>query len=175
VAVNAACVVVQLIWLLLYLISVSFLVLAFHNSCYRERFKRIFHIRGSWDMGSEQCKPWDDVSVSTQPTAKPVAVGDLAGRWQFYLDAAGQTVKIELRSDGTFGQTIVANRGGTWECAGGIWRLEGALVHLDGYFTAAEGRSGSCTWQVIDIGPGFGLYGGKDPDAQPSIFIHRQP
>ena len=157
----------------LYLINLPFLILAFKSPFYRERFLKTFCLEKSASLGGETEAPFDDVPFSAEPTAKPVAVEDVVGRWQFYLDSASRTVIVEFRSDGTFAQTWVANQGGQRECPGGTWRIEGPMVHLAGYVTAAQGAGRPLTWWMIDTPSGLALFGGDGPDADSFFRLRR--
>lgn len=158
---------------LLYLVNLPFLELAFKSPFYRDRFEKLFHVETDPDSDPGWRELLADAS-STHPTGNPVTADDLVGRWQFYLDRASSTVRIDFRPDGTFAQTILANQGGFRECPGGTWRLEGALVHLTGYATAAEGISQSRTWWMIDTPTGLALFGGNSPDTQSFFRMQRR-
>jgi hypothetical protein len=157
----------------LYLINLPFLILAFKSPFYRERFLKTFCLEKSDSLEGETAAPLDDVPFSAEPTAKPVAAGDVVGRWQFYLDSASRTVIVDFRADGTFAQTWVANQGGQQECPGGIWRIEGPMVHLAGYATAAQGAGQPLTWWMIDTPSGLALFGGDGPDADSFFRLRR--
>lgn len=118
---------------------------------------------------------FDPLPSPSGPTNRPVTADDLLGRWQFYVDSASRTVTLDFLPDGTFTQTIVANRGGTQECPGGTWGLDGASVHLTGYVTAGDGSPHPRTWQIVDTPFGPALYGGDGPDAKTFFCIRRQP
>jgi hypothetical protein len=158
---------------LAYLVNLPFLELAIKSPFYRDRFEKLFHI--GKDPDSDPC--WRELladASSIHPTGNRVTSDDLVGRWQFYLDRASASVRIDFRPDGTFTQTILANQGGFRACPGGTWRLEGALVHLAGYVTAAEGISESRTWWMIDTPAGLALFGGDGPFAQSFFRMQRQ-
>ena len=104
-------------------------------------------------------------AFSREPTSNAVTRDDVAGRWQFYSDAASKTVRLDFRPDGTYGQTIVDNRGQTTHCPGGTWTLFGPHVELTGYVSAREGTTESMTWWMVDGPAGLSLYGGDDPDS----------
>jgi hypothetical protein len=116
----------------------------------------------------------DVVPTSTDPTSKRVTAEDLIGQWEFYVDEASVTVRLDFRPDGTFSQRMVLNQGGMRECAGGTWKLEGAVLPLAGYNAAVDGASRPRTWWMIDTQSGLALWGNDGPDGQPFFCIRRQ-
>jgi len=149
---------------LAYLVTWPFLILASKSPLYRERFFGALGLQPGPSRGRARNGAAWDLPFSTEPTPQPVAPGDVAGAWQFYLDGLGRTVVVDFRSDGTFGQAILGNRDGVTECPGGTWHLDGPRVHLDNYLCARTGASGPRTWWVIDTPAGRALFGGDEPD-----------
>jgi hypothetical protein len=152
----------------LYLPNLPFLVLAFKCPFYRQRFDKLFRIETRDDSEWEARMLLDVVApLSTDPTSKPVTADDLIGRWEFYVDRASVTMRLDLRPDGTFGQTMIFNRGGMRQCAGGTWKLEGPLVQLTGYHAAGDSAAQPRTWWMVDTQSGLALRGSDDPDGPP--------
>jgi hypothetical protein len=158
---------------ILYLVNLPFLVLAFNCPFYRERFENIFHSKKE-DAEDREHGYLLDESYSTEPTGKPVAIEDVVGRWQFYLDSASKTVVIEFKPDGTFTEEFLPLQGRIQECPGGTWKLEGPKVRLDGYVTAAQGATASRTWWMIDLPNGLGLFGGDGAEAKSYFRLRRR-
>jgi hypothetical protein len=158
---------------IIYLVNLPFLVLAFNCPFYKERFENIFY-RKKEDAEDRKHGYLLDESFSTEPTGKPVAIEDVVGRWQFYLDSAAKTVVVDFKPDGTFSEEILPIQGRIQECPGGTWKLEGPKVHLEGYVTAAESVSASRTWWMIDLPSGLGLFGGDGAEAKSFFRLRRR-
>jgi hypothetical protein len=107
------------------------------------------------------------------PTAKAVTAADVVGAWQFYVDAASQTVDIVFHEDGTFTQVLTHNRGGRTVCPGGTWKLDGPYVELSSYRTARGGALGSVRWWLGDSGEFLDLFGPDHPDLGTTYRIAR--
>jgi hypothetical protein len=112
------------------------------------------HRRPAGQRSREPRRQWVESPV---PTAITVTPEEAVGAWQFYVDAASSTVTLELRRDGTFGQSIVDNRGERRECQGGTWRLDGAWLDLDGY-RALSGMLQQARWFFGDTPGGRCLF-----------------
>jgi len=158
----------------IYLVCLPFVWLAFASPLYRERFLGLLGLSGGAGRTPAQCVLATLAgSGPAQPTAKPVAVADVAGTWQFYLDELGRTVVVDFRPDGTFAQQILSNRDGVTACPGGTWRLEGPKVHLSNYVSARTGAPEARTWWMIDAPTGLGLFGGDAAD--PASYFRMTP
>lgn len=101
------------------------------------------------------------------PVARPVAPGELAGVWQFYLDAASSTIRIDFRDDGTFSQAITDNRGNARQYSGGRWTQTGPALVLDGYRSASLDATGSVQWFIGDAPHGLVLFATDAPGVDP--------
>jgi hypothetical protein len=157
----------------LYPLNMPFLILAFKSPFYTNRFEKLFCIEKDYSSVLATIMPLDVEPISKEPTAKPVAEDDLLGRWEFYLDRLCLIVRIVFWADGTFSQTMLANRDEVRECPGGTWRLEGAYVHLDGYVPTAGTSAESRTWWMIDARDGLVLFGGDEVDGKHYFPIRR--
>ncbi len=153
---------------MLYLVNLPFMILAFKSPFYRERFLAAFRL-------SERRHETLGQPTLMQPATGLVRGGELAGRWEFYLDELAKTVVVDLRPDGTFTQTIVENQGGIVDCPGGTWRPDGAAVHLTGYVTTAGGMAESRTWQIVETPSGPALLGGDDSDPDSLVRLTPKP
>ncbi len=161
---------------ILYVFSLPFMILAFNCPFYRKRFQDALRLKERSGPSPGRVElPRGDSPFSLAPTAKPVGVESVAGRWQFYLDGLAKTVILDFRPDGSFAQAIAANEGGLEQCPGGSWRLEGATVHVDGYVTAAGGAREARAWWMVDTPSGLALYGGDGPDGGPRFRMLRFP
>jgi len=161
---------------ILYLISLPFMILAFNCPFYQKRFQEALRLEDRfWPSPGRAVLPQGDSPFSLEPTASPVGVENVAGRWQFYLDGLGKTVILDFKPDGSFAQAIVSNQGGPTQCPGGSWRLEGAMVRLDGYVTAGQGARESRSWWMVDTPSGLALYGGDGSDGGPRFRMLRFP
>lgn len=159
----------------IYLLNLPFMILAFNSPFYRKRLEQIFIKNTDQRLKNEWYRFLNRDLQSAAPTCKTIAVQDLVGRWQFYLDGLSKTVGIDFRPDGTFAQIIFSNQGVIQQCPGGTWRLEGSEVYLTGYITSAGGASLARTWRMIDTpSGGLALLGGDESDSRP-FFIMRCP
>ena len=105
---------------------------------------------------------------SPSSTARPVSAADLAGIWAYEPLAGGPAVRLELRGDNTFQQTVRLPTGPA--IAEGRWRVADAKVRLDavrGELNDWETPS-PAAWRIIDRDEsptGFAIFGGaEDPD-----------
>lgn len=109
-------------------------------------------------------RAWPELTLTPGPTAKAVTARDVVGTWRFYVDAAGQTVDIVFREDGTFDQTVTHNRQGSHACPGGTWKLDGSYVELSGYRSAMGDTPRTMRWWIGDSAGGFILFGPDGPN-----------
>lgn len=169
--------VVAPIWgAIIYLVSLPFMILAFNCPFYQKRFQDALRLEDRfWPSPGRAVLPQGDSPFSLEPTARPVGVENVAGRWQFYLDGLAKTVILDFQPDGSFAQAIAANEGGLEQCPGGSWRLEGAMVRVDGYVTAAQGARESRLWWMVDTPSGLALYGGDGSEGGPRFRMLRFP
>jgi hypothetical protein len=140
----------------IYLVNLPFMLLAFNSPFYASRFRSLFFPAATGWEDPRYVPP-----LSTEPTGKPVDVGDVVGTWRFYLDEASSTVAVEFRPDATFAETVLPNQGDARPCPGGTWRVAGPLVHLDNYMTAKDAVARQLTWWMIDTSLGLALFGGE--------------
>lgn len=108
-------------------------------------------------------KAWPELAFTPGPTGKTVTARDVMGAWRFYVDAAGRTVDIVFREDGTFTQTVTHNREGTRVCPGGTWKLDGPHVELNSYQSVQWAESCTVSWWLGDTADGFALFGPDHP------------
>jgi hypothetical protein len=152
-----------------FLVNLPFVILAFKSPFWHERFRDTFRLNRASADDFDGLRPQSPFAepATTDPTAAPVGVDDVAGAWQFYLDEHSRTVAVDFKPDGTFSQTITTNWGEAAECPGGTWRLEGPMIHLSGYATVRQGTSVDRAWWMIDTPAGLAVFGGDDskPDA----------
>lgn len=161
---------------IVYLVSLPFMILAFNCPFYQKRFQEALRLEDRlWPSPGRALLPQGDSPFSLEPTARPVGVENVAGRWQFYLDGLSKTVILDFKPDGSFAQAIVPNQGGPTQCPGGSWRLEGPMVRLDGYVTAGQGARESRSWWMVDTPSGLALFGGDGPDGGPRFRMLHVP
>lgn len=111
------------------------------------------------------------------PTHKTVKVSDVTGKWQYSTDGRETAVSLELKSDGTFVQTIPPQAPGGPRVYQGHWKLQDSVVYLDkAWRLTYDSTHSQSQWKlvsgyecwVIDDNP-FTLFGGDffqdDPDA----------
>ena len=102
------------------------------------------------------------------PTTRPVAAADLAGAWAYEPLGGGAEVRLDLRPDGAFLQTVTLPREGI--VSSGEWSVDGTDLVLNGVLTDFDGwrAAGAARWRIIDRGEppaGFAVLGGAaDPD-----------
>jgi len=123
---------------------------------------------GARSLAADSASPFAEFSPPgaspPSPTASPVDVESVIGRWQFYCDATCRTVVLHFRDDGTYTQTVIDNRGDITPYPGGTWRLDGPDVEVTGYVAAGQESGLPMTWPMVDTPAGVRLYGG-DPGA----------
>jgi hypothetical protein len=97
------------------------------------------------------------------PSPRALRPADVVGPWQFYVDAAGSMVTVDLHPDGRYTQVIVGNRGERSDCPGGTWTLEGPQVELTSYRSAVRAETDRVRWLFGDWQKELVLFAKDDP------------
>ena len=104
------------------------------------------------------------------PTSKSVSTMDLVGIWRYYADFDATEIDLELRSDGTFTQTIRRGAGAPLQIHTGSWGLDGPhpkLTVLKPVFgdPSKPWILEEVNWWVVDSrqkGANFAIFGAAD-------------
>jgi hypothetical protein len=113
-------------------------------------------------------------AVEPVPSTRVLQPADVAGPWQFYVDAAASTVTIDLQPDGRYGQTIVGNSGEQIDGPGGTWSLDGANLDLSDYRSATRKDIAPVRWVFGDSEGDLILFASDDPHSKRMLLARRK-
>ncbi len=99
------------------------------------------------------------------PSARALRPEDVLGPWQFYVDAAGSTVIVDLQARGRYRQQIVGNRGERINCPGGTWTVEGPNLELTSYRSAVRATLDRVCWFFGDWQDDLVLFAKDEPES----------
>jgi uncharacterized protein (TIGR03066 family) len=108
------------------------------------------------------------------PTAKKVAVADFVGTWSYEAEFRKTAIRLDLKADGTFTQTVnrgngqVLNHQGTWKLDGTHLRI--SVLAPDPREDDKNWKERDASWWIVDglqDGVPFAIFGGAgiDPDS----------